>query len=232
MSPALCTSLTRSWQWVLVNNNARRHLPWRYRCGCLLCWRKTSYLDLSNVIAGKVNRRRRHAGGKTMFCHFSSPPSLRRPRCLFFPSPLLFAVLPSDPFKTHLSTRSPPSPRFEQALYLNVHSCTAGFEWWCVCVQELCVWRMICDKTVESALWCRTAGALGCPCSLVYLFIFTTAKSLHPPPLCCGLQPSLRAAADRLPASTLKEFKTSSPNTHRSLVTWWYFERDTSPFGL
>lgn len=91
---------------------------------------------------------------------------------------------------------------------------------------------MICDKSVESALWCGTAGARGCPCSLLYIFIFTTAKSLRPPPPRCGLQPSPLAPADRLPASTLKEFRTSSPDTLWRFVTRWYFERDTSPCQL
>lgn len=80
-SLAHCTSLTPSR--VLVNISVRRHLTWCFfRCGCLLCRRKTSYLDLSNVIAGKVNLGRRHARGKTMFCHFSS---LRRLESPFFP---------------------------------------------------------------------------------------------------------------------------------------------------
>lgn len=86
VSPAHCTSPTRSWQWVLVNSSAHRRRTWCYRCGCLICRRKTSFLDLSNVIAGKVNLRRRRAGGKTMFRLLSSPPSLRRLERLFFPS--------------------------------------------------------------------------------------------------------------------------------------------------
>lgn len=234
MSPAHCTSLTRSWQWVLVNSSAYRRRTWCYRCGCLICRRKTSFLDLSNVIAGKVNLRRRHAGGKTMFRLFSSPPSLRRQERLFFPLPPLFAVLPSDPFKTHLSPRSSATPllRFEQALYLNVHGCTAGFELWCVCA---CAAACASDGWFVTRVWSQPfgAGPLGLYDALVLWFIFFfTAKSFRPPPPRCGPQPSPRAPADRLPALTLKEFKTSSPDTLRCFVTRWYFERDTSPCGL